>query len=248
MLDLGTLGGTFGSPFDLNNEGEVVGASNLRGDVTAHPFLWRGVNSQMQDLGTLGGSFGIAEGINDAGEVVGIATNTNDQALLAFRWKDGAMINLGTVKGYDCSGASHINSKGQIVGGSFSCAIGPDGPSHAFLWQNGVMTDLNFFVPAGSGLTLSDAGFINDQGEIAAAGVLLDGDQRAILLIPCGEGEEGCVDASENADSATVIAPAPKIGGPTKPGIPHTPSAITAAWRARFARPYRIPRFRVPMD
>jgi probable HAF family extracellular repeat protein len=193
MIDLGTLGGTCGFPFSLNNRGQVVGLSDLAGDLTNHPFLWQG--GKMKDLGTLGGTFGFAAGINDAGEVVGAATDEDDQSLLAFLWKQGNMTNLGTVNGYDCSSASHINSKGQIVGSSFLCASGPDGPAHGFLWQDGFMTDLNTFVSPDSGLTLSDAGFINDLGEIAAAGVLSDGDTRALLLIPCDENHpniEGC--------------------------------------------------------
>ena len=60
MRDLGTLGGTLGAPYDLNNRGQIVGTSNLAGDSTEHPFLWPGMNGKMQDLGTLGGSFGIA--------------------------------------------------------------------------------------------------------------------------------------------------------------------------------------------
>lgn len=194
MIDLGTLGGSCGLPFSLNNRGQVVGLSDIAGDLTNHPFLWDG--GTMKDLGMLGGTFGIATGINDAGEVVGGATNENDQALLAFRWKQGVMTNLGTLNGDDCSFAFHINSKGQVVGFSYPCATGPDGPNvHGFLWQNGVMTDLNAFVPPGSGLTLGFAGFINDRGEIAGAAGFPDGSGHAVLLIPCGEGEEGCVDA-----------------------------------------------------
>jgi uncharacterized membrane protein len=40
MLDLGTLGGTLGITSALNNRGQVVGQSNVTGDMTAHPFLW----------------------------------------------------------------------------------------------------------------------------------------------------------------------------------------------------------------
>ena len=201
MLDLGTLGGTSGSPYGLNNRGQVVGLSDLAGDLTAHPFLWPGADGKMQDLGTLGGSFGVAEGINDAGEVVGVASNNNDQVpALAFLWKDGVMTNLGTLKGDDCSWAFHINSKSQIVGISFPCASPVFPNFHGFLWQNGFMTDLNSFAPPGSSLqTWGDGIFINDRGEIAGIRVLPDGDTNfvlhAFLLIPCGEGEDGCIDA-----------------------------------------------------
>ena len=84
--------------------------------------------------------------------------------------------------------------KGQIVGFSFPCATGPDGPNvHGFLWQNGFMTDLNALLPPSSSLTpWGDGAFINDRGEIAGVRVLPDGDLHAFVLVPCREGDEGC--------------------------------------------------------
>ena len=189
MQDLGTLGGTIGYPYGLNNRGQVIGGSNLAGDIIQHPFLWdRGA---LKDLGTFGGDYGVAMGINDDGEVVG-AANT-DQAIFAFLWKDGVMTNLGTLNGDDCSWAFQINSGGQIVGNSYPCA---GGPGHGFLWQNGFMTDLNALLPPGSSLTPEgDGAVINDRGEIAEMGLLPDGDIHAFLLVPCDEnhpGIEGC--------------------------------------------------------
>jgi probable HAF family extracellular repeat protein len=54
MLDLGSLGGTWGTPNALNNVGQVVGTSDLEGDEIFHPFLWE--RGSITDLGTLGGS------------------------------------------------------------------------------------------------------------------------------------------------------------------------------------------------
>ena len=203
MIDLGTLGGTIGTPSGINNQGQVVGLSGLAGDQTSHPFLWPGADGKMQDLGTLGGSFGMAEAINDAGEVVGTALTVGDSALHAFFWKDGMMIDLGTAGGFDCSDAHAINSKGQVVGDSFACAVIPPPPSsdNAFLWQDGHMIDLNVFVPPGSNLILPDVETINDRGEMFGSGVLPNGDMHAFLLIPCEMGEEGCVDSAEAATS-----------------------------------------------
>ena len=74
----------------------------------------------------------------------------------------------------------------------------------AFLWEDGQLIDLNVFVPPGSSLQLNEAKFINDAGTIAGAAFLPNGDQHAFLLIPCGPGEEGCVDGAE---AATSVAP-----------------------------------------
>ena len=73
MLDLGSLGGTSGCAIFLNNRGQVVGYSNLAGDLTFHPFLWdRGL---LTDLGTFGGDNGMAFSINEGGHVVGRSTS-----------------------------------------------------------------------------------------------------------------------------------------------------------------------------
>jgi probable HAF family extracellular repeat protein len=77
MIDLGTLGGTCGFPAWISDHGQVVGWSDLGGDLVNHPFRWTKAGD-MQDLGTLGGSFGQASMTNDSGEVVGGATLAGD--------------------------------------------------------------------------------------------------------------------------------------------------------------------------
>lgn len=202
IISLGTFGGTCGFPNSINNRGEIVGLSDLPGDVTEHPFLWSR-KLGMKDLGTLGGTYGRADAINDAGEVVGTATNKNDQLFRAFLWKkDIGMIDLGTVDGDGCSSAYAINSKGQVVGESLACDFSVE---HAFLWENGRITDLNRFVPSGSGVQLTEPSAINDRGEIATNG-FLDGNLHAFVLVPCDEDQadsEGCNDASEDTNAAS---------------------------------------------
>jgi len=211
MRDLGTLGGTFALTFALNNRGEVAGFSFLAGDSVSHPSLWH--RGQNIDLGTLGGDSGNAESLNDATEVVGEADlpgPSGSQLYHAFLWRHGGMTDLGTQDGDPCSLALSINSGGQIVGGSTDCKTLLNG--HAFLWEHGgPMVDLNSFVPSSSNLTLTVATAINDRGEIAAQGVLPNGDTRAVLLIPCDEDhrdDDGC---EEGAEGTTAIRNNPAL-------------------------------------
>jgi probable HAF family extracellular repeat protein len=49
--------------------------------------------------------------------------------------------------------------------------------SHAFIWQNLVMTDLNTLFPASSNLYATLANQINDKGQISGMAVVLSGPQ-----------------------------------------------------------------------
>jgi len=216
---------------NLNQRGQIVGSQTLPGDATWDPFLWDG--KQLIDLGSLGGDIGFGNWVNDAGEVVGQSALAGDQVFHAFLWKNGKMSDLGLLPGDTFSEPEVINASGQIVGYSGN----PTGIS-AVLWENGQIFDLNTLV-AGAGMTLSFASDINDRGEISAFAVLPDGDQHAVLLVPCGEGTDGCVDAVEGA-AATPNIPTRSAGTPTTSIQRHlTPGML--AWRARLARRYRIP-------
>ena len=207
MLDVGTLGGTLAlgaGVAPLNDRGEMVGLSNLAGDATFHPFLW--IKSKgIGDLGTLGGDNGEASSINNAGMIVGAADLPGSQTHDAFLWtKKAGMKDLGSQDGDPCSDALSINSSGQIVGGSSDCS----NFLHAFLWEKGgPMIDLNAFVPPGSGVTLTEATFISDNGEISVQAVHSNGDTHAALLIPCDSEGEGCQDGSARLGTSKV-APA----------------------------------------
>ena len=82
------------------------------------------------------------------------------------------MTDLGTL---GCCGsyASAINERGQIVGNSFTAS----GEQHAFLWQEGVMTDLGTLASDNSSLALD----INERGQIVGHGSSDSGGYRAIL-------------------------------------------------------------------
>jgi probable HAF family extracellular repeat protein len=212
MRDLSTLGGTLavvasldgGGGGAINNRGQVVGTSYLKGDQTFHPFLWdRGV---LTDLGTLGGDNGEAYWINDAGQIVGRADTSGSASHHAVLWDRGTMTDLGVATGFPCSTAIDINQRGQVIIDTGICNVG-GGPG--LLWESGGPSiDLNSLLVPRSSLTVGDVNYINDRGEIAATGVLPDGDQHAILLVPCDDnhpGINGC-DYSIVEASAAILS------------------------------------------
>jgi probable HAF family extracellular repeat protein len=243
MLDMGTLGGTFGESFAMNSRGQVAGFSDMAGDSSCHPFLWSKTGG-MKDLGTLGGDSGQAYFVNDEGEVVGSANvpsalGCDDGAQNhAFLWKNGLMTDLGAPDGDACSGAVAISSKGQIVGGGDDC----NGNSQkAFLSEDGgPAVDLNTLIPAKAGVQLTDAVYINDLGEIAAIGAISDNDIRAFVLIPCDENHPGV----DGCDYGIVEAAA--VVTQTTPAIRDAASsALPASLMRRMVR-YHLPGLGVP--
>lgn len=172
---------------------QVVGGSIVDNNPTPpflfpmFSFLWE--HGVMTNLGALGGIQSFPEAINDCSQVVGEFTVLDSEGTgisHAFRWKDGLKQDLGTVAGDSDSIAYAINHKGQIVGGSGSGFIDlPFNPVHAFLWEHGVLTDLNTLIPANSDLQMIAAYGINARGQIAAlAFEFSTGNVHAVVLNP----------------------------------------------------------------
>jgi len=187
----------------INSRGQIVGNSSLAiGDPPQSPnraFVLE--DNIFTDLGTLGGNWAIAFSINENGQIVG-GSYTAAGGVHGFLWQDGAMIDLGTFGGissanqpsltYSCNLPTHfgtlgttfslangINNRGQVVGRS----ITPNGEDHAFIWTDGVMSDLNDEIPGGSGWTLIEAESINGGGQIVGYGVV-NNQTHAFLLTP----------------------------------------------------------------
>ena len=158
MADLGTLGGTSSTATDINDRGDIAGASDLP-DGSTHAVLWRG--GRLIDLGTLGGDASYATAVNDAGEVVGFSTTEPGSfALHAFSWRGGVMTDLGMLNdGF--ARAYDVNNRGQAVGDSSVDGIN----SVPVLWQRGT--------PSGLTTRFGQASAINDSGQVT--GFFFDG-------------------------------------------------------------------------
>lgn len=102
---------------------------------------------EIVDLGDFGGELANAHSINDAGHVVGTAEDPN-LVPLPFLWRDGALIDLGTLRTDREHGhgiAASISANGLVAG--YSMALSPGGVgtiARAFFWsEQGGMVDLN---------------------------------------------------------------------------------------------------------
>ena len=173
LTDLGNLGGTgqgMGNiPHAINNQGQVVGYSDLRGNANFHAFLWsRGTG--MQDLGTLSGDVNsAANAINDAGAVVGVSLDANFN-LRAFLWENGSMTDLNALIPANSPLflmlACGINSSGQIVG----FGLTSKGEGHGYLLTPASLTSTNGTLSSGTSAVVTPLSLTT-----AASSVVLDG-------------------------------------------------------------------------
>ena len=201
-------GDSVGIALEINDKGQVVGVSGgcaPYGQSIVHALLWQ--DGRPFDLGSLGGHNGtIPFVINNRGQVVGYSDLADEVTTHAFLWtKENHMHDLGTLPGDVFSSASGINDKGQVVGGSCDAS----GNCRDFLWDDGVMSDLNTLVCPGTSLYLTGNGIagpgINDRGVIT--GQAYDpntGDSPAFLAVPTHHCEPG---SSGSSTGQKVILP-----------------------------------------
>jgi probable HAF family extracellular repeat protein len=175
---LPTLGGPNSEAFGINNAGAIVGLADVDAkSTTTHAYVLQ--NGSIKDLGALGtGQISGAFAINSSGVAVGFSTvvpgSLVDRHAAVFA--NGKVTDLSpTISGEDAF-ANAINI-GDVIVGSFG--------NRAFIWENGVGTDLNTLLAAGSGVTVVAANGINDSGQIAAVATLTrNGAQVGVLLTP----------------------------------------------------------------
>ncbi|HLX83238.1 MAG TPA: DUF3466 family protein [Terriglobales bacterium] len=196
-----------GVAFGINDQGQAVGYSGSCVAAT-HAVMWKNNTALvLQDLGGIKSN--IAYVINDHGQMAGKVRSADGSTYVAAFWQaDGTLTTIGILPGDFAAFATGINNRGQVVGNNFDSSFNW---SHGFIWQNGVMTDLNSLIPSDSNLFIISASNINDRGQISGMGMVLTGPHagniHAFLATP--------VNASPGKSVADVVRTVPKI---TLPG------------------------------
>ena len=185
MQDLGTLGGPDAQGFNINRRGQVYGVSYtsstpdpVTGLPPLHPFVWT-KETGMRDLGSLGGAMGAVNcecgGFNNRGQAVGLSDLAGDTVADPFFWDGKNLIDLFiTSVGGSPLFPNALNDNGEIAGG----AVFPNRPFDAFLWKDGVTTDLG--TVDGDGCSWARA--MNNRGQVVGQSFVCDGSVvRAFL-------------------------------------------------------------------
>lgn len=173
LIDLGTFGGPHsygsvnGEGFSLLNNGGIVASyADLAVPDPNSPFFcydpdcfqahaseWK--SGVITDLGALPGNNNSAAGsINARGWATGQSQTSTIDPILGipeFRgvlWKNGQLINLGTLQAGTESLGIYVNDAGQVIGFSTISTDQNDPlgfigfPTHTFIWQNGSKLDI----------------------------------------------------------------------------------------------------------
>jgi len=197
--------------FGINDQGQVVGYS---GTCTAanHAVIWQNdTPAALPDLGVPG--FSLAWAINDKGQMVGEVLRPDGATDYAVLWPNSnEVVNLGTLPGDFGSLASGISPDGKtVVGSTWDSNLNW---THAFVYQNGTMTDLNTLFPANSNLYATMGNKVNARGQISGMAIVQSGPDKgnihAFLATP--------VKQSIGRSMADVARTLPKITIPANVG------------------------------
>jgi len=148
-------GGDYSSASDINDAGQVVGASNTSKGML--PFIWTTTGGLQRVPLLRGDSCGQASGINKYGHIVGYSSGPNGAK--AFLWtRRTGVRKLEILSGGNYSRAQDVNDFDEVVGTSDSAA-----GERAVLWtKTGGVRDLGTL----PGDSASKAAAINNGGDV----------------------------------------------------------------------------------
>src|SRR5262249_12739208 len=172
----------------INDQGQTVGISGVCDEAigsatAAHAVLWQ--HGTVEELPNFGGAeWNTPTAINESGDVAGFSDHAGDLITEAFFWNRSAGLKaLGFLyPDHTLSEAFGMNNRGQVVG--LSCSASE---CRAFLWQNARMYDLNGLIAPDTGVLLTHAMDINDDGVITGRAFLsATGERVTYVATPAG--------------------------------------------------------------
>ncbi len=172
----------------LNEHGDIVG--HARDDHDRQRATWWKSDGAPVDLGALNPAHASeALDVNEAGQIVGKSfvgvvpgSTSGTLQAQAFLYENGSMRGLGLLPSAPAalhSIANAISDDGWVVGQVEQIA---GLAQRAVLWREGVIVDLNDYLPASSGWVLTSAVDVNEHGDIVGRGTL-NGSARPFMLI-----------------------------------------------------------------
>ena len=246
VKELANLGGDGGTTQGINNQGQIVGYVDSDGKLdekfTNTAVIWekdaKG-NYQIKNLGTFGAAQATLKDINDAGQIVGAKSNGmtgTDATSNPFILRDGKLTDLGSLGGKTGS-VNGLNSFSAVVGSSQTKILGgADGKtpeSHAFVWSEGKIADLNSLITEplmynGAKVVLTSAVGINNFGDITATGSFIYKDAVTGANTVGSRAYELKGIANSITPLELIIAPA-AIAAPANPFVTTSLTATTPA-------------------
>ncbi len=188
FTDLGVMNGPNSAATDVNEIDQICGwtGSGIFALDTSG-FLWN--SGELVVFGPVPrGLQSTAFALNEAAPVVGSGSIPEDGHPFgiprAFLWQRGKFTMLGTLPDHLISRAQDIRTNPQqIVGRSWNVDDIPT-IAHGFIWEEGVMYDLNDFISGEYGVLIEGATGISATGEIIANGDDAAGEIVAFYLTP----------------------------------------------------------------
>jgi len=212
---------------DISNDGRICGWMGIQPYIKAHAYIWS--PQQVIDLGTvLPEAIGaVANSLNETGSACGFAVYEDPVfgfVRHAFLWSNGVKQYLGTLPGFAESRANDLNDSNTVVG---ICTASLTVGSTAFVWEDGIIYELDELVPQALNLQIVSATAINNAGQIAAYGYSVNGTGNFAYVamrlnpIPALSGDLNC-DSQVNVPDLLAVISAWGPCPPQPPGQPFT--------------------------
>jgi probable HAF family extracellular repeat protein len=178
IQSIGGISGAWrGTASSINDNGVIVGYSEMQGGGTSS-FIYS--NGQLTDIGKLGTADTYANAVNNAGQIVGYAflnPGTAQSVPHAFTYNNGQMTDLGTNFSLG-SYAQDINNRGQIIGTNEL----PGDQVTSWLYSAGSFIDLGSLPEVvAAGWKDLQAFAINNNGDIVGEGITNTGFHAFVL-------------------------------------------------------------------